>query len=63
MLPGCVIDEGLRLIFGEVVGFELFYGRDAGPVILRRRACLRQSQDIGQITFNFPSDLFISAQL
>ena len=35
--PGCVVDQGLRVVLGEVVGLELFAVGAAGPGLLRGR--------------------------
>lgn len=39
LVPGGVVDDGLRFVFGEVVRFELFDRGDSRPVPLRGRAC------------------------
>lgn len=40
-LPGGVVDQRLRFVFGEVVGLELFDGGDSRPLLLGGRACSR----------------------
>ena len=41
-LPGCVVDEGLALVLGELVGLELLNGRDSRPGVLVGSACERR---------------------
>lgn len=40
-LPGCMVDEGLGLVLGELVGDELVDGGDSRPAVFCGCACWR----------------------